>query len=148
MSSSIEAQVIGIKELRAAVKRNPQKVRDEVRLFLTRGLSVYKQGILRSPWRVGSAGGGSPVSNDPRYARPNQKVRSGNLRDSHKTVINGFLGRIKADISHAPYAGYVHDGTRRMKKRPWLTYVKKTKEGEIKKLYENMLTNIVKDLAK
>lgn len=141
-------QWIGLKELRAAIKRNPQKVLDEARLFLTRGLAAYKAGIIRDPWRVGGHGGGSPVSNDPRYPRKYQRQRSGNLRDTHITQINGLEGIIGPNLATAPYAKYVHHGTRRMQGRPWLDYVKTTKEREIESLYRAMLTNIVGDLAK
>ncbi len=139
---------IGLKELRAAIARNPQKVLDEGRRYLTRGLAAYKAGIIRDPWRVGGQGGGSPVSNDPRYPRAFQKQRSGNLRDTHLTEINGLEGRIGPNLQAAPYARYVHHGTKRMRGRPWLEYVRQNKKGEIESLYRDMLKNIVGDLAK
>jgi len=143
-----ELQWVGLKELRNAIRRNPQKVLDEGRLFLSRGLAVYKAGIIRNPWRIGGRGGGSPVSNDPRYPRRYQRQRSGNLRDSHTTQINGLKGTIGPNTSIAPYAAYVHGGTRRMQGRPWLDYVKSTQDGAIEDLYRKMLVNIVHDLAK
>jgi len=139
---------IGLTELQAAIKRNPQRVLDEARLFLTRGLAVYKTGIIRDPWRIGGRGGGVPVSNDPRYPRKYQRQRSGNLRDSHITQINGLQGTIGPNMTTAPYARYVHDGTRRMQGRPWLEYVKATQDNAIQDLYRKMLANIVGDLAK
>ena len=141
-------QWVGLKELRAAIARNPQKVLDEARYFLTRGLASYKSGIINDPWRIGGKGGGVPVSNDPRYPRKFQRQRSGNLRDTHITEINGLEGRIGPNLQLAPYAKYVHHGTRRMQGRPWLDYVKQNKEGEIEKLYRGMLNNIVGDLAR
>ena len=60
-------KVIGMKELKDAIKRNPAKVKEEARRFLTRGLAAYRRGIINDPWRVGGRGGGAPVSNDPRY---------------------------------------------------------------------------------
>lgn len=141
-------KIVGMKELRDAVARSPQKVLDEGRLFLTRGLSVYKRGIINNPWRIGGIGGGAPVSNDPRYPRKYQKQRSGNLRDSHMTVINGLQGIIGPNIQVAPYAKYVHHGTKRMQGRPWLEYVKVNRDNEIEDLYRAMLRNIVGDLAK
>lgn len=143
-----EAKWVGLKELQAAIKRNPQKVLDEARNFLSRGLAAYKQGIIRDPWRIGGRGGGAPVSNDPRYPRKYQRQRSGNLRDSHVTQISGLQGVIGPNQSVAPYAQYVHGGTRRMQGRPWLDYVKTTQDGAIQNLYNRMLENIVKDLAK
>lgn len=139
---------IGIRELRAAIKRNPQRVLDEARVFITRGLAVYKAGIIRDPWRMGGGGGGSPVSNDPRYKRKYQKLRSGNLRDTHMTKVSSMQGLIGPNTQTAPYAKYVHDGTRRMRGRPWLEYVRDTQRGSIESLYRKMLENIVSDLAK
>lgn len=143
-----EFKWIGLKELQAAIARNPQTVLDQARLFLTRGLAVYKAGIIRDPWRIGGRGGGAPVSNDPRYPRKYQRQRSGNLRDSHITNINGLQGTIGPNMSAAPYAGYVHGGTRRMQGRPWLDYVKESQDTNIQDLYRKMLGNIVSDLAK
>jgi hypothetical protein len=139
---------IGLKELKAAIKRSPQKVLDEARMFLTRGLAQYKAGIIKSPWRIKGPGGGSPVSNDPRYPRRYQRQRSGNLRDSHTTRINGLQGIIGPNQRQAPYAKYVHDGTRRMQGRPWLDHVQYSKKGDIERLYKEMLKKIVGDMAK
>ena len=138
---------IGLDQLREAVKRSPQRVLNETRSFISRGLAVYKRGIINSPWRMGGNGGGVPVSDDPRYNRKYQKQRSGNLRDSHMTEIDGLEGRIGPNLSAAPYAVYVHEGTGRMKARPWLDYVKKTSMGDIETLYRRMLENIISDLA-
>jgi hypothetical protein len=136
---------IGVKELQNAIKRNPHRVLDEARTYLTRGMSAYKRGIINNPWRVGGMGGGSPVSNDPRYKRKYQRQLSGNLRDSHIREVNSLEARIGPT---ALYAKYVHHGTRRMQGRPWLEYVKQNKNSEIERLYREMLKNIVGDLAK
>ena len=139
---------VGLRELKAAMARNPQHVLDEARLFLTRGLAAYKQGIIRAPWRIGGGGGGSPVSNDPRYPRKYQRQRSGNLRDSHVTTISSLEGMIGPNQSTAPYARFVHHGTRRMQGRPWLEYIKQSKDSTITSLYRQMLKNVVTDLSK
>jgi hypothetical protein len=148
-----DIEFVGLKELRAAVKRSPQKVLDEARKFLVRGLAQYKEGIIRSPWRMGGSGGGAPVSNDTRFPRKNQRQRSGNLRDSHVTTIKGLEGSIGPNTDIAPYAAYVHGikgfpRKRNYQLRPWLDYVKKNKQGDIEKLYKEMLKDIVGDLAK
>lgn len=143
-----EIQFIGLKELQAAVKRNPRVVLNEARNFISRGLAAYKSGIINNPWRIGGQGGGAPVSNDPAYFRRDQRQRSGNLRDSHVTRITGLQGSIGPNISAAPYARFVHEGTRKMEKRPWLDYVKQNKDREIKKLYRTMLGKVADDLAK
>lgn len=129
-------EIIGLKELRAAVSRNPRRVLDESRNFLQRGLAKYKSGINNNPWRLGSSGGGAPVA-------------SGNLRDTHRTRIGGLEGEI---YPTAPYASYVHGikgwpRKRSYQLRPWLDYVKKNQDGAIQTLYRQLLGNIVKDLA-
>ena len=129
-----DIEIIGLRELQAAVARNPGRVQKEGRNFLQRGLAKYKQGIIRNPWRLGQNGGGSPV-------------KTGNLRDTHETQISGLEGRIGPNTALARYARYVHQGTRRMHPRPWLEYVKQSKDAEIRVLYGELLQNIVKDLA-
>lgn len=128
-------QIIGLKELEAAVKRNPKVVLSEAKNFINRGLSRYESGIMNNPWRIGSSGGGSPV-------------KTGHLRQSHQKEFGVLQGAIGPDMSLAPYAFYVHEGTRRMKPRPWLDHVKNAKKGEIEKLMNEFLEKIVKDLAK
>lgn len=139
---------IGKKELIKAIERNPKKVLDEARLFFSRGLAEYKKGIVRSPWRVGATGGGAPVSNDPRYYRKYYRQRSGNLRDTHETQISGLQASIGPNQRTAPYARFVHDGTSKMRGRPWLDHVKQSRDGEIRNLYRDMLKVISGDLAK
>ena len=65
----------GLKELQEAISRNPQKIYTEATQFITQGLAKYKSGIINNPWRIGGSGGGSPVSNDPRYKKKYQKQK-------------------------------------------------------------------------
>lgn len=127
-------QWIGLRELQAAVKRNPQMVLKETRRFLTRGIAEYKRGIIRNPWMVGGSRGGAPVD-------------TGNLRDTHFTVINKLEASIGPDPA-VKYARFVHEGTRYQEARPWLEYVKKSKAPQIETHYRTLLTNITRDLAR
>lgn len=129
-----EVKWVGMRELKAAIARNPSVVLDEARKFLTRGLAAYKRGIIRAPWRIGGGGGGAPV-------------RTGNLRDTHITEIGGLEGSIGPNTQAAPYAKFVHHGTRYMQGRPWLEYVRTSKNSEITSLYRDMLKAITGDLA-
>lgn len=131
----MSAEWVGLRELQAAVARNPRKVLSEARQFLTRGIAVYNRGILRNPWGVSSSGGGAPV-------------RTGNLRDTHMRVVTGLMASIGPDTARAPYAKYVHSGTKRMRGRPWLEYVRAQSDSEISNLYRDMLKNITTDLAR
>jgi len=145
--------IIGLKELREAMKRNPVQVKESAQRYLVRAMAVYRSGIINSPWRVGGQGGGAPVSNDPRYRTNSnkgfQKARSGNLRDTHRTQIRALSAMIGPNQQAAPYAAAVHGGTSRgLKARPWLDYVKENKDREVQTLERDMLKSIVRDLAK
>ncbi len=136
-------RIVGIKELRAAIRRNPARVKEIGGKFLVRGMAQYKSGIINKPWRVGGMGGGAPVDTH-------------NLRDTHRTQIQGLTGIIGPNEQAAPYAKYVHGNKRNptkvrgknIKTRPWLDFVQKEKEPQIEELYRGMLNDIVADLAK
>jgi hypothetical protein len=115
-----------LRSLEQAIKRNPQTTLTEVGKFLVRGIAVYNRGIIRSPWRVGMTGGGSPVA-------------TGNLRDTHGKTVSQWSASI---YPKADYAKYVH------KNRPWLDYVFNTTKQEIEKLEQDLLDTITNDLAK
>lgn len=128
--------VIGFKELRAAILRNPKTMDREVKKYLQRGLSKYKRGIENNPWGVSSKGGGAPVA-------------TGNLRDTHLTRIQGYTGTIGPNLAKAPYARYVISGTRRgLPPRDYLSYVKKQNEHRIQSLYRELLRNISRGIAR
>ncbi len=122
----------GFKEFKAAIKRNPKVVSDEVKKFLVRGIAEYNRGILRNPWRLGGRGGGAPY-------------KTGHLRDTHRREIANWEARV---YPTAPYALEVHEGTGRMKGRPWMDYIFQTKEAEVRKLENDLIKNIVSQLAK
>jgi len=145
-------KIIGLKELKMAVKRHPDKIKKSAQTYLVRSMAVYRSGIINDPWRVGGKGGGAPVSNDPRYQnkrnKKSQKARSGNFRDTHVTDIQALRAMIGPNEDAAPYAAAVHDGSDRgLKARPWLEYVKEDKDSEIQKLERDMLRDITNDLA-
>lgn len=120
--------------LKRAIARSPQAVKDETRLFLTRGMAAYKGFIIRNPWRMSGSGGGAPVA----------AAHGGNLRDTHRTSIGQWSAIIKPTAKYAPY---VHEGTFRMKARPWLDYAQQQADGQISILSNQLLDNITKDLA-
>jgi hypothetical protein len=121
----------GYKELEAAIRRNPGFVVREGREFLEDGLAVYRRGVINNPWRVGGSGGGAPV-------------RTRNLADTHHTEVMGLTGSIYPTASYAPF---VHDGTKRVAARPWLDYVQRDKDSQIRALETQFLEKITKDLA-
>lgn len=117
---------------KSAIARNPQKVRQETKDFLVRGLAVMRQGIGREPWRLGSAGGGAPVA-------------SGTLMRTHQQEVGDFEARIYPTAKYAPY---VHQGTKFLMSRPWLDYVAEKGAPAVNELAEKLIDNVVKDLAR
>lgn len=132
--SNLEVK-IDYEQLKRAIKRNPSVVRDEVNTFLVRASALIKQGIAQSPWRIGSTGGGSPVA-------------SGNLKRSHDYRLEPFKFTAEVNQRKAKYAGFVHWGTKFMEARPWLEYVKNSKEKAINQNAKILLDRITADLAK
>jgi len=129
--ADIEYDFEGFKELEAAIKRNPAYTISRAGIFITRALAEYRKVILRNPWRLGGTGGGAPVL-------------TGNLRDTHQTTVSGLEGRI---YPTAPYAVYVHQGTRRMQARPWLDYAKDTADPAVRQHETELLQDLVGNLA-
>lgn len=126
-----------LQNLRAAIRRNPNLVIAETGKFLKRGIAAYKRTIDNNPWRMGGAKGGVPRD-------------TGNLRESHTPPIySRWEARIEANrTGKAPYAVYVHEGTWKMKGRPWLDHAKRTNQGEIQKYERDLLDEIAKDLTR
>ncbi len=129
--------VTGLDELREAVKRNPAKIIEEVGKFLQRGMAEYRRVIRNNPWRMGEEGGGVPRA-------------TGNLMDTHLQEFTTWSARI---FPTAPYASYVHgiDGWPRKgsyQLRPWLSYAYNVADKAVQELENDLLKNIVDDLAK
>jgi hypothetical protein len=130
----------GIRELEAAIARNPARTHTEIGKFLVRGIAVYNKLILRDPWTVQASGGGAPVD-------------TGNLRDTHIKNIGEMKATIGPNEDAAPYAKYVHglEGYPRKRSyrlRPWLDYAYEKGEKEVRELQDILMDNIVSDLAK
>jgi hypothetical protein len=121
-----------LRALNRAIARNPQKVREETNIFLTKGIREYNTIIRRNPWTIGGTGGGSPVA-------------TRNLVDTHTTQTRPWEAIIKPNAKYAPF---VHEGTRFMKGRPWLDYAINRADSAIRNLQNDLLTRIVNDLGR
>ena len=125
----------GLEEVKRAIRRNPMRARQEINNFLVRGMAKYKSQINRHPWRVGQSGKGKGAP-----------VDTSNLRQLHQTIFEKYRARIFP--ANVKYARWVHDGTKIMRERPWLDQAKEDQDREIERLANDMLKNIVGDLAK
>lgn len=127
--------------LEQAIARNPAKIKQLVGIFLVRSRAFYMSTINSSPWRVGGSGGGVPINVQNVPGR-------GNLKASHDESISPWQWKVQVNERKAPYAGYVHDGTRKMNERPWLDYSIDINRGRFELQQQELLENIVSDLAK
>lgn len=130
--NSVNVEIKGLKELVKNFEESNGTIKKESGRFLTKAKALYQKSIIRSPWRVGGLGGGSPVD-------------TGYLRRTHKYTLAPWLLSIKPT---APYSEAVHKGTKKMKARPWLDYAVNTNKDKVGKLEEEILENINKQLAK
>jgi hypothetical protein len=133
--SEFSITIEGMRQLEAAIRRNPAKIREEVGKLLVRGIAEYKKVMFRSPWKVGGYGGGVPVDTTA-------------MRQQHQTRFERFRASIGPNLRATPYALFVHEGTHKMQGRPWLDYAKKKADRNIRKLSQDFLDNVVKDLAR
>jgi HK97 gp10 family phage protein len=130
----------GFKEFEKAIRRNPTVVLARGRVFLNRSLMAYRRVIEGTPWRIGQSGGGAPRS-------------TGDLSKSHKYQVDGLKGIVSFDEnpnpsrSNAPYGVFVHQGTRKMEKRPWLDYAVTNADNQVESYYKDFLDKVVKELA-
>ncbi|MCX6785920.1 MAG: hypothetical protein NTZ18_03670 [Candidatus Komeilibacteria bacterium] len=128
-------EIVGLKEFQTALARNPQKVLDEVKRFFVRGMAHYRRVVIQTaPWKVGESGGGAPVDTK-------------NLVQSHVTKYNELSATFGPDQQIAPYAKYVHEGTVKMTKRPWLDWAKDRAQEDVLQEAKKLLDTLVKDLA-
>lgn len=125
-----------IKGLEDAIARNPVTVKEQVSTLLARARSMYMGSIKREPWRLGGNSGGSPID-------------TGNLVRSHTEQMTPWTWEVRANGNNkAPYAVYVHEGTRNMSARPWLDYAIKTNDRRLQQMQISMLDYLVNDLAR
>lgn len=137
MSKDTVIKIVGLEELERAIKRNPKKAKAEVDKALQRVMAIYRRHIGQSaPWTVGAASGGVPKN-------------TGKLRQSHRVEFKPWEAKMKVgDSTGVPYAVYVHEGTKNMKKRPWLDVMMTKRKKEVSDISVKLLDNIVKDLAR
>lgn len=134
---------ITTRQLKKAVDRFPKEVKSEADAFLQRGLSEYKRITMQtSPWRTWQKGGGAPKATN-------------NLREQHRTKIEGLEGRFGVEDSAVPYAKYVHGNKpyqvkvrgKNLKTRPWLNYAMNRADNKVKKHYNVLIDNLFQLIA-
>jgi len=142
---------IGFKELERAIKRNPKAVASETKKFLTKGIALYNRTIVGSPWKVNQSGGGVPVATLESAGYTGGQTKQSIIVDTSKRFeasIYPDLKIFRKTWKGLTYPELVHQGTRRMKKRPWLDFAREKNKRKIGSLARELLANITKDLAR
>lgn len=120
----------GAERLIRATKTAQPTMRKRAGVFFARAMREYNRILMRNPWAVGSRGGGVPTDTK-------------NLRDTLEREITPEFLRISETTN---YGEYVHDGTRRMKARPFFDYAKEQADSRIrfyeKKLLEDLRNHL------
>src|SRR5689334_106295 len=119
MAYQVAFKIEGLERLQDAMRQAPETVRAAAKHFIILSASHVRRVIQNDPWRVWRNVTGPPGG---------VPVATGNLRQAHRTELADFEAKIFPDQGVAPYAGYVHEGTKkrdgspRMAARPWLEH--------------------------
>jgi hypothetical protein len=121
--------------LKRAIQKHPNVVAKATKDFLYRAGTRLESQAGKSPWRVGGSGGGVPVD-------------TGNLLKAHQVKREPFRLTYGVEGNKAPYAWFVHQGTRNMDKRPWLEWTAKKAEKDIQEDGKRLLKEVTDALGK
>lgn len=120
--------------LKSAISRNPAVVQTEARKLFVRVGSFVDRFLSTSPWRVTGAFGGVPQATGEL------------LRNARQRKFGALSMTIYTDTAVVPYAKFVHDGTSRMKARPYydaaMAGTKKAQDDAIGVFLDNTIKSL------
>jgi hypothetical protein len=131
----LSIKMSGFKEFEKRIYESPEIVKELAQMYFVRAVAKVFTVINNNPWKIGGGGGGAPVATRNLVAR------------AHDTIYEPFQALIAININKVKYAGYVHEGTRKMEKRPWLDYAQEKSDLPIQKLQEDFINDLTKHLA-
>jgi len=124
---SITIKVIGLDRLQAGFKRAPRNLDKELNLAIKKSIFEIDKNLAVN-WKAG--GYGIPV--DTGLLRGTRVQRFGNLK--------GEVGTTRE------YGIYVHEGTARMRRRPYLEESFKKAESKIEKHFDKAIDNVLRKI--
>jgi HK97 gp10 family phage protein len=119
-----QVKIEGLDELQRQFKKSPEITRKRLNEAINRATIILNNYL--------KTGGIVPV-------------RTGLLRQSIRPVITDLKSTI---APHTHYAIYVHEGTYKMKARPFLKTAIDDKNNEVQKQFDNAIELIAQDLTK
>jgi len=133
--SKFEIHLEGEEALRQAINRQPEYVKRRGLQMMTRLKAIYQQRINRKPWQVGGGGGGVPRDTN-------------SLAHAHRYQIRPTQMKISLQgQKEKKYGWYVHEGTRKMKERPWLDYAHEKEKNQRDRQVTDFLRDITNNLG-
>ena len=127
--AEIRIKIKNEKALLKKISQYPEKMAIELQKAIAK-VGVYTAGQVKSTITSGAGMWKSPVD-------------TGQMRQG----ISAKTGRMKSTISSSsrtPYAFYVHEGTRRMRKRPFMSITAKRKQKDIERFFNKAIENAIK----
>jgi HK97 gp10 family phage protein len=122
MASNLSVKITGVDEMRAAFAKSPAIVISELKPAIAKTIAAIQRAAApRTPWRHG-------------FLLNRNEIRLGDLTGLFKKL--------------APYAVFVHEGTYKMKGRPFLSQGIDATAKEVDNIFRNALANITLKLAK
>lgn len=119
---SFNVQITNLEQIRSAFKRAPEKMAKNLDLAIRKSvIAIQRQSMINSP------------------------VDTGRLRNSHQSLFDVLKGTVQPT---ANYAIYVHEGTSRMKGRPFLAMAVQSESGNVNKNFQKAVQDTLDEIAK
>lgn len=121
MSVTVSIEIKGLQKMADLLDKSPRVAEKEVRAALAKGVIVL-QGA----------------------ARQFTPVDTGRLRGGHKTRVGAFEAAVYNPVD---YALYVHEGTRKMRARPFYKLAAEDSKDKINSIFDKHVANIIKQIT-
>ena len=117
---SIKVEIKGLEELKSSFKKSPELVKKYIGEAINKSIQTIQA-----------------------KAVPFTPKDTGFLKGSFSASFGTLRGSLE---NTAPYAGYVHDGTKFMKGRPYLEQGTRAAESAIQSFFDSAMDKIAKEL--
>lgn len=134
--AEITVTIKNLPQIRSAFRKAPVKMATELNEAIKKSIfTIERESKPRTPVDTGrlraSLGGGS--------------FEGGSYKEGHGRLFKKFYGEIGSNVK---YALFVHDGTSRMKARPFLMKGVKASETQIDGFFTKAVQNALDDIAR
>ena len=117
-----------------------------------KGLNSLKRALVQSPMEVKKELSNA-VRTATNFIRPimvtEAPIKTGLLRRNIYARASGLTGAVGPNLEITPYAYFVHEGTRRIKrKNPFVIRTAQKVEKPVEIIFQNAVNNVVRKIAK